>query len=50
VSTVITGASRVDQVQENMKAIEVFEKLTPDIIDSIEEIVGNKPEPEPDWR
>jgi aryl-alcohol dehydrogenase-like predicted oxidoreductase len=50
VSTVITGASRVEQVHENMKAIEVFEKLTPEIIDSIEEIVGNKPEPEPDWR
>ncbi|MBD3857741.1 MAG: aldo/keto reductase, partial [Acidobacteria bacterium] len=50
VSTVITGASRVEQVQENMKAIEVFENLTPDIIESIEEIVGNKPEPEPDWR
>jgi len=33
-----------------MKAIEVFEKLTPEIIDNIEEIVGNKPQPEPDWR
>jgi aryl-alcohol dehydrogenase-like predicted oxidoreductase len=50
VSTVITGASRVEQVHENMKAMEVFENLTPEIIDSIEEIVGNKPEPEPDWR
>ena len=50
VSTVITGASRVEQVRENMQAMEVFENLTPEIIDSIEEIVGNKPEPEPDWR
>jgi aryl-alcohol dehydrogenase-like predicted oxidoreductase len=50
VSTVITGASRVEQVQENMKAMEVFESLTPGIIDRIEEIVANKPEPEPDWR
>ena len=50
VSTVITGASRVEQVRENMKAMEVFENLTPEIIERIEEIVGNKPEPEPDWR
>ena len=50
VSTVITGASRVEQVRENMKAMEVFENLTPEIIDRIEEIVDNKPEPEPDWR
>jgi voltage-dependent potassium channel beta subunit len=50
VSTVITGASRVEQVRENMKAMEVYEKLTPGVIDSIEEIVDNKPEPEPDWR
>jgi len=50
VSTVITGASRVEQVQENMKAMEVYEKLTPDLLDRIEEIVDNRPEPEHDWR
>jgi aryl-alcohol dehydrogenase-like predicted oxidoreductase len=50
VSTVITGASRVEQVTENMKAMEVYEKLTPEILDRIEEIVDNKPEPEQDWR
>jgi aryl-alcohol dehydrogenase-like predicted oxidoreductase len=36
VSTVITGASRVEQVKENMKAMEVVEKLTPDVMESIE--------------
>jgi voltage-dependent potassium channel beta subunit len=50
VSTVITGASRVEQVQENMKAMEVSEQLTPEVLDRIEEIVGNKPEAEQDWR
>jgi aryl-alcohol dehydrogenase-like predicted oxidoreductase len=50
VSTVITGASRVEQVSENMKAMDVVEKLSPEVIDRIEEIVANKPEPEPDWR
>lgn len=43
VSTVITGASRVEQVHENMKAIEVVEKLTPDVMERIETILGNKP-------
>jgi voltage-dependent potassium channel beta subunit len=50
VSTVITGASKPEQVRENMKALAVYEKLSPDILDRIEEIVANKPEPEQDWR
>ena len=50
VSTVITGASRAEQVTENMKAMEVYEKLTPEVLDRIEEIIDNKPEPEQDWR
>ena len=43
VSTVITGASRVEQVHENMKAIDVVEKLTPEVMARIEEAVGEKP-------
>ena len=50
VSTVITGASRVEQVQENMQAMEVVGKLTDGIMARIEVIVDNRPEPEPDWR
>jgi len=38
VSSVITGASRVSQVQENMKALEVAEKLTPEIMARIDAI------------
>jgi aryl-alcohol dehydrogenase-like predicted oxidoreductase len=45
VSTVITGASRAEQVVENMKAMDVVAKLTPDVIDRIEKVLGNKPEP-----
>lgn len=40
VSTVITGASRVEQVHENMKASEVVGKLTPDILKKIDVIFG----------
>ena len=38
VSTVITGASRVGQVHENMKAIEVEPKITPEIMERIDKI------------
>jgi len=41
VSTVITGASRVEQIHENMKAIDVVQKITPEIKQRIEEIVGD---------
>jgi voltage-dependent potassium channel beta subunit len=44
VSTVITGASRVSQVHENMKALDVVEKLSPDVMQRIDSILGNKPE------
>ncbi len=50
VSTVITGASRLDQVTENMAALSFVDKLTPDVIERIEAILDNKPEPEPDFR
>lgn len=36
VSTVITGATRVAQVHENLKALEVVPKLTPDVMARIE--------------
>ena len=43
VSTVITGASHVEQVHENMKAIEVYQRITPDVMERIETILDNKP-------
>jgi voltage-dependent potassium channel beta subunit len=50
VSTAITGASRPEQVVENMKAMDVVARLAPDVLERIEGIVANKPEPEHDWR
>lgn len=43
VSTVITGASRVEQVQENMAAMDVVPQLTADVMEKIEALLGNKP-------
>ena len=48
VSTVITGASRVSQVHENMKAAEFVGALTPEIMGRIDEIFGVKKEEEDD--
>lgn len=50
VSTVITGASKAEQVAENMKALDQVEKLTDDVMAKIEEILKNKPEPDQDFR
>jgi voltage-dependent potassium channel beta subunit len=50
VSTVITGASRVEQVVENLQALDFVERLTDEIMGRIESILDNKPEPENDWR
>ncbi len=44
VSTVITGASQVSQVTENMAALDVRPKLTADVLGRIEQILQNKPE------
>jgi aryl-alcohol dehydrogenase-like predicted oxidoreductase len=50
VSTVITGASRPEQVEENMAALDVVPKLSGDVLARIEEILANKPKPESDFR
>ncbi|MBL0329604.1 MAG: aldo/keto reductase [Bacteroidetes bacterium] len=43
VSTVITGASKVEQLKDNLQALEVVEKLTEEVLLSIETILNNKP-------
>lgn len=41
VSSVITGASRPEQIHENLKAVNVVEKLTVDVMNRIEEVLSN---------
>ncbi|CAI7587539.1 unnamed protein product [Penicillium discolor] len=43
ISSMITGASRPQQVLDNIRALEVVEKLTDEVIEKIEVAVGNKP-------
>ena len=48
VSTVITGASRPEQVAENMKAVEVEPKLSAEVMERIEQVLQNKPQQDED--
>ncbi|MCO5558487.1 hypothetical protein L7F22_012071 [Adiantum nelumboides] len=43
VSTVITGATKEQQVVENMESLKIVDLLTEDIVDKIERIVKSKP-------
>jgi voltage-dependent potassium channel beta subunit len=43
VSTAITGATKVEQVKDNMKAIDVLPLMTDEVMEKIEAILGNKP-------
>jgi voltage-dependent potassium channel beta subunit len=50
VSTAILGASRNEQLEENLRAIDVVPRLVPDVMERIEEILDNAPGREHDWR
>jgi voltage-dependent potassium channel beta subunit len=44
VSTVITGATRPEQVEENMKSLDYVSSLTAEVMERINGILGNKPD------
>jgi aryl-alcohol dehydrogenase-like predicted oxidoreductase len=43
VSTVILGASKVPQLEENLKAIDALPLLTSDVMNSVDLVLNNKP-------
>jgi aryl-alcohol dehydrogenase-like predicted oxidoreductase len=43
VSTVITGATRPEQVNENMKAEGIVQNLSSEVMERIDGVLGNKP-------
>ncbi len=43
VTTAILGATKKEQLMDNLKSIEVMEKLTPEILEKIENIMQTKP-------
>jgi voltage-dependent potassium channel beta subunit len=50
VSTVILGASKPDQLADNLGALAVVPKLTPEVLARIEAVMETKPEPVQKWR
>lgn len=48
-STCIFGATKVEQVEDNIKALEVASKWTPEIEEKIEKLLDNQPEPAMDF-
>ena len=49
-STCILGFTRLSQVEENLKAIELYQKWTPEIEKKVRDVLGNDPEPTMDFR
>jgi len=45
ISSAIMGASKVEQVHEAIKSLDIVPKLTKEVLDEIDTIMGNKPEP-----
>ena len=45
VSTVIMGASKVSQLEDNLQSLAVVDQLSDNLMEKIEEILDNKPEP-----
>lgn len=49
-STALLGFSKLSQIDENLKAIAIAEKWTPELEVRINEALGNAPNMELDWR
>jgi aryl-alcohol dehydrogenase-like predicted oxidoreductase len=43
VTTTILGATKEEQLRENLKSLEVVQLLSPEMMNRIDEILGNKP-------
>ena len=50
VSTVLLGFTRVEQVEENIKALELYKKWNADLEKKVNDALGNTPEADLDWR
>ncbi|QRV74109.1 aldo/keto reductase family protein [Ceratobasidium sp. AG-Ba] len=49
-STVILGASTPEQLTENLKALEIIKKITPELREKIDKVLDNVPASEPNLR
>ena len=49
VSNAIVGATNVEQMKENLAAVNIVPKLSREVLDEIDDVLGNKPTEGP-WR
>jgi len=50
VSCAITGASKAEQLDETVKAVQIYKTFTPQVLERIEKILKNKPTPLVNWK
>lgn len=50
VSSVLLGASSIEQLDSNLDSMDKVDLLTEEVIEKIEGILQNKPEEDPDWK
>jgi len=50
VSTCILGFTKLSQVEENLKALELYYKWTPELEKKVRDVLGNDPETTMDFR
>ncbi len=50
VSSVILGASRLEQLEDNLKSLDILHLLDTELMEEIEVITNNRPEPHIDWK
>jgi voltage-dependent potassium channel beta subunit len=50
VSSVILGASKIQQLEDNLKVLTLKDKYTPELNEKIESIMQNRPEQDIDWK
>ena len=50
VSTCILGFTRISQVEENLKSLELYQKWTPEIEKKVRDVLANDPEPMTNFR
>ena len=50
VSTCLLGASNPSQLDDTLVTCEIAKKLTPEVLQKIEDLLGNRPDPTMNWR
>jgi len=50
VSTTLIGTANLKQLEENVIALKLYKSLSPEILEKIEKVFNNRPQPQINWR